>query len=129
MALIYADFCTSCGKRRTRHPSGLCCRCRKRSPRMSCVICGSKAKVGEYCYECRRRLKVSKDLETAIDEQQQRLHILELRKSGMTFDKISDAVGLSKSTVHRVYRDMMRLPNDISLEATDILENMELEAN
>lgn len=129
MSLIYADFCTTCGKRRTRHPSGLCCRCRMVSSRESCVICGSKAKRGEYCYECRRRLKTCKDLDTAISDQKKRLDILLLRKGGKTFESISDTVGIPKSTVYSAYRDMMNLPSNITPASLDILLNDNIEVN
>lgn len=128
MGLIYANLCTSCGSRRTKHPSGICCRCRRLSLRTSCISCGSKTKTGQLCYECRKRLEVHKSLDTAISEQQQRLNILELRKGGMTFQEISEAVGLAKSSVYTAYKNMMQFPVDIAPDVIDLLDLQKLEA-
>ena len=128
MGLIYANLCSSCETRRTKHPSGICCRCRRLSLRTSCIICGSKTKKGPLCSECRKRLEVHKTLDAAISEQQQRLHILELRKGGMTFQEISDAVGLAKSTVYSAYKNMMQFPVDIAPDVIDLLDLQKSEA-
>ena len=127
MGLIHANLCTSCGNRRTKDPSGICCRCRRLSLRTSCLICGSKTKAGQFCSECRKRLETQKNLDVAISEQQQRLNILKLRKGGMSFHEISEAVGLAKSSVYTAYKDMVRLPNVISPAVIDLLDYQKFE--
>ena len=102
MGLIHANLCTSCGNRRTKDPSGICCRCRRLSLRTSCLICGSKTKAGQFCSECRKRLETQKNLDVAISEQQQRLNILKLRKEGSRLfskgnqDYLRDCRGIQK---------------------------------
>ena len=123
MALKYADLCTRCGARRTRHHSGLCCRCRAVTPSGTCRICGEATRHGaEYCHKCRKRLPINTDLDSAISVQQQRLRILQLRKAGMSFTETAEAVGLSRSKTYELYRDMMHIPGvDMSPESMDVL--------
>ena len=128
MGLIHANLCSSCETRRTKHPSGICCRCRRLALRTPCIICGSKAKTGQLCYECRKRLEVHKNLDVAISEQQQRLSILKLRKEGMTFREISEAVGLPNSSVYTAYKNMMQFPVDIAPDVIDLLDLQKSEA-
>ena len=108
MGLKYAELCTQCGKRRTRHPSGLCCRCQAHP-------LASK-------YKCRKLLKVDEDLNSAIIVQRKRSTILELRQNGMSFGKIAEAVGLSKSQVYEAYRDMLRLPSSMTPEIVEAMD-------
>lgn len=122
MGLKNADLCTRCGKMRTRHPSGLCCRCRTVTHAGICKICGAPTKRGgDCCYRCRKHLPKSEDLETAIVVQQKKLTILKLRKDGASYSQIAEAVGMSKSQVHAAYCEMMRLPIDMDPEMVDAL--------
>lgn len=128
MGLKNADLCTRCGERRTRHPSGLCCRCRMAAPAGTCKICGGQTKRNnDFCYKCRKSLATTEDLDSAIREQQKKLMILILRKQGMSFGQIAEAVGISKSQVFAVYKEMMRLPYDMPPEIADSLLEQEPE--
>ena len=122
MGLKNADLCTRCGERRTRHPSGLCCRCRTAAPAGTCKICGGQTKRNHhFCYKCRRFLATTEDIDSAISVQQKKLTILKLRKEGMSFGQIAEAVGISKSQVFAAYKEMMRLPSDMTAEIADSL--------
>lgn len=66
MGLKYADVCKECGMRKTRHPSGLCCRCRLTGPKSTCKFCGARTRNGhDCCYRCRKFQKVSLDYDAA----------------------------------------------------------------
>ena len=70
MGLKYADVCKECGMRKTRHPSGLCCRCRLTGPKSTCKFCGARTRNGhDCCYRCRKFQKVSLDYDAAISAQ------------------------------------------------------------
>ena len=122
MGLKNANLCTRCGQMRTKHPSGLCCRCRVAPPVSTCKYCGERTTRGrDCCYKCRKLLKISDDLDSAVAVQQKRMMILHLRQSGMSFGEIAEAVGLSKSQVFEAYRDMLRLPSGMTLEIADAM--------
>ena len=117
MGLKYADVCKECGMRKTRHPSGLCCRCRLTGPKSTCKFCGARTRNGhDCCYRCRQFQKVSLDYDAALAAQQKRLLILKLRKDGMSYGEIASAVALAKSEVFDAVKEMMRLPADITPE-------------
>lgn len=117
MGLKYADLCTRCGKMRTRHPSGLCCRCRATTPPSECKFCGGRTMRGsDCCHKCRKYLRSSDDVDAAIAKQQQMLLVLKLHKEGMSYSQIAEAVGMSKSQAYEAYCAMMRLPIDMTPE-------------
>ena len=123
MGLKYADVCKECGMRKTRHPSGLCCRCQLTGPKATCKFCGARTRNGhDCCYRCRKFQKVSLDYDAAIAAQQKRLLILKLRKDGMSYGEIASAVALAKSEVFDAVKDMMRLPADITPEILETAE-------
>ena len=128
MSLTYADFCTQCGKRRTRHPSGLCCDCRKKlnqsySPKMACRYCGSRRDnvTDGLCPDCRSRLagEEHERQEEAIEQLKLNLSILELRKSGLPFDEIARKVSLGRTAAYRRYR--MLVPADSAEKAFAVI--------
>ena len=87
MALLYAPMCTTCHQHRTRHPSGVCSRCRRLKPQTVCWLCGEKVRCGqEYCSECRKRFRTSLDLEEAVAKQARYLQILQLRQENRSFE-------------------------------------------
>ena len=129
MSLTYADFCTQCGKRRTRHPSGLCCDCRRRlndafTPKMTCKVCGSPrdSLTDGLCPACHQKhigMDEHDRRSAAIAELKTNLLILEERDRGTTFDEISNYLGLSKTAVFRRYR--MLVPADSAEKAFAVL--------
>ena len=54
--------------------------------------------------------------------QQKRLLILKLRKDGMSYGEIASAVALAKSEVFDAVKEMMRLPEDITPEILETVE-------
>ena len=128
MGLKYADLCARCGKMRTRHPSGLCCRCRATTPPSKCKICGGRTTRGrDCCYKCRKYLRSSDDVDSAITKQQQMLLILQLHKEGMSFSQIGEAVGISKSQAFMAFQEMMRLPIDMDPNMAAVILGQEPE--
>ena len=123
MGLKYAELCTQCGKRRTRHPSGLCCRCQAHPLASKCKCCGRLTTRGRDCGTwSRKQRQGDEDLNSAIIVQRKRSTILELRQNGMSFGKIAEAVGLSKSQVYEAYRDMLRLPSSMTPEIVEAMD-------
>ena len=117
MSLTYADFCTQCGKRRTRHPSGLCCDCRRRfnqsfTPKKACRYCGKKRDdvADGLCPDCRQKVDGKDEHDrrsTAIDELKTNLFIIEERDRGTSFDAIANIIGMSRTAVYRRYRTLV----------------------
>ena len=121
MGLLYADFCTECGMRRTAHPSGMCCYCRKKAARivsrkMTCKFCGNVRENMEsgLCAQCQRGIEPfmtdeRKVQENALRELDINRQIIVLHREGLPFDRIADEVGLAKTAVYRRYR--LLVPN------------------
>lgn len=114
MALKYADFCKVCGTVRTRDPSGICSKCRKRGPirPKTCKICHSALTKSEdsICYRCRQKMKMSTAvtsdedvLRENIQELKKMQFIMEQRLQGKTFNVIADMMGMTKSAVYKKY--------------------------
>lgn len=123
MGLKYADVCKKCGMRKTRHPSGLCCRCQLTGPKSTCKYCGNQTHNGnDCCYRCRKIQRVSLDFNAAVAAQQKRLLILKLRQNGKSYGEIATAVGLSKSVVFDAIKEMLRLPANITPEILATVE-------
>ena len=115
MPLKYGTVCKDCGKRKTKHVSGLCCDCRKKAGhivpgKMTCRICGKQrtsVKDG-LCDDCLIKMQAYHDdeqkrREKAIEELKTNLTIIELRANGCTFDKIAAIVGIAKTAVYLRY--------------------------
>ena len=114
MALKYADYCKVCGTTRTRDPSGICSKCRKKGPvrPQTCKIGHSAMTKSEdgICYRCRIKLKKSYSVcsdEAVLRENIQELKrlqfIMEQRLQGKTFSNIADMMGLTKSSVYKKF--------------------------
>ena len=126
MALKYADFCVRCGTTRTKHPSGMCSRCRriqaqidgKRQNHMYgiCKQCGRRAANGEdgLCSTCRQSNSRSSGsfedkIDKAINKCKDQTFILERRKEGNSFATIAKMLGATVPYVFRAYSDAMGL--------------------
>jgi len=102
MALVHAPFCSRCHSRRTKHPSGLCCRCRKVGQRKPCLNCGETctSHPSGFCYHCRSRKSGLQHIDKAISHSEKTLLALRLLKCNTSFQKIADVLGVSK---HHAY--------------------------
>ena len=124
MALKYADFCTRCGERRTKHPSKMCAVCRREVEKLErkantqsrtvCKQCGRRLSNGEdgLCSICRQgnvrgSMDFEQKLKKAIKREKDRLFVLERRLDGNSFSTISDMSGIPVSRVYRYYADAM----------------------
>jgi len=122
MPLKNADLCKVCRTSRTRHPSGVCSKCRKRGeirPQL-CKVCHSALTKSDdgICYRCRIKMKKSSTpcsdedvLKENIKQLKQMQFIMEERLLGKTFSQIADMMGTTKSSVYKKYLrvfDMLR---------------------
>lgn len=119
MGLTHGPLCKSCQKRRTTHPSGLCCDCRRvASTRVPCKICGKKmtSDPSGICARCRRTgdatIYDGDKLQTAIIKLTRQLTILKMRAAGNTFKEIGLTIGSDRSTCYALYCDAIHaIPN------------------
>ena len=110
MSLVNAPLCTHCGIRHTKHKSGLCCDCRRKTePLRPCIICGQVNTSSDdgICSHCRRK-SASKNyglnmIDAAIDYYETALLILRKRREMKTFQEISEELGLPKTTVYSMF--------------------------
>lgn len=118
MGLEYADYCKICGERKTKHESGICCRCRRIKRNKVCKICRNAmtANPDGICYECRRKGLPSNQvrdpewrLDQAIKEYSDTLFILQQRKANIPFANIADMIGIPRSSVYGKYRRALNL--------------------
>lgn len=123
MALKYAPLCSRCGERRTKSPTGLCCRCQLVStPSEPCKVCGAiKTKhPSGLCYRCRPRAENGNDIEKAIETHLRAINILELRRANMSYSQIANTMNISKSTAYNLFRTAMGLSG---LEVADAIDS------
>ena len=121
MSLVYADLCTQCHKHKTRHPSGVCSYCRKRpKPSKPCIVCGAinTSHPSGVCAKCRAGLKGDDApeyrIDDAIKEQKLILFILEQRKNNVSFTKIAEKAGVSKSACYSRFLRACKRPSAIT---------------
>ena len=122
MALKYAPLCSRCGERRTKSPTGLCCRCQLVStPSKPCKVCGAiKTKhPSGLCYRCRPNAEHGDDIEKAIETHLRAINVLELRRANMSYSQIAATLSISKSTAHSIYHTAMGLPDWDIADGTD----------
>ena len=123
MALKYADFCTCCGKRRTKHPSKMCAVCRRKEDALAakadkhrtiCKQCGRRMANSEVgiCSVCKQgnergNTDYEQRLRKAIQRQKDVQFVLERRLEGNSFNVIAEMTGIPVSHVYRNYADAM----------------------
>lgn len=103
--------CTKCNNRTTRHPSGLCARCRRKAdiPIKLCKCCETHRTRDEsgLCYQCRNKLithnyGISR-IDEAIGRCETTLQILRLKAAGHSFREIEAQLNIPKSSVSNAF--------------------------
>ena len=70
----YGELCKECGEYHTKHPSGICSRCRKLKGSKPCIVCGTHKTVAPdgLCSACRiktlRKKNGGVSIEKAIED-------------------------------------------------------------
>lgn len=142
MGLTHGPLCKSCQKRRTNHPSGLCCECRRMgSTRVPCKICGKKmtADPSGICARCRRTgdatIYDGDKIQAAIIKLTRQVTILKMRAAGNTFSEISSTIGCDRTTCYALYCDAIHtVPNQSIIDldysvvsGNDITQGLEMD--
>lgn len=127
MLPVDAKNCKICGSRKTKHESGICSVCRRRKKARPCIRCGERETVDEsgLCSQCRlhlgRKLSSARPLDQAIARESQILMILQMRKSGLSYNEIAKAVELPRSTTYMLAcKAMYFSPTELELSAPDM---------
>ena len=103
--------CTNCAKTTTRHPSGICARCRNKAdiPMRLCKCCEARRTRDSsgMCYKCRnksiyRNYDISR-IDEAIARCETTLQVLKLKAAGRSYREISAAMQIPKSTVSNIF--------------------------
>ena len=102
----YGELCKECGEYHTKHPSGICSRCRKLKGSKPCIVCGTHKTVAPdgLCSACRiktlRKKNGGVSIEKAIEDTELLLAMLKNRANGMSYEQISEVLGVPRSTVY-----------------------------
>ena len=84
----YGELCKECGEYHTKHPSGICSRCRKLKGSKPCIVCGTHKTVAPdgLCSACRiktlRKKNGGVSIEKAIEDTELLLAMLKNRANG-----------------------------------------------
>ena len=105
--------CVKCGERNTRHPSGVCARCRRVAdiPVQLCKCCEQRRTRDEsgLCYLCRntaaKRGNGVNRIDEAVSRYEAALNILKLKAQGASFRDIAAELDMPKSTVARIFSE------------------------